>query len=149
MASKTPRIDSAIGAADVTIGIDAHGFIPSDIEFIEVPANLVIIELGLPNQYTYAEYYIYMYAIFIKPILLNYLYDNNYDNKSLYKLSDLLQNHGHIDVSIYTNERGILIQKYLLDGKFEELSSDPFPAKSLDFHKKLKRCPTSPIVVSD
>ena len=114
---KTPRIDSATGAGTYTIGIDAHGLIPSgNIEFIEVPENFVIIELGLPSQYTYAKYYEYMYAIFIKPILLNYLYDN----KSLYEITAILKEGGDID-DIYTEEGGNSIQRYLLDGNFEEL----------------------------
>ena len=136
-------IKSVLEERDLIIGIDAHGiYSPASLEHkVEIPKNLIVIEIGLPTQYTYAKYYDYMYAIFIKPILLNYLYDSTSEMDNLYKmLKRGVDLYSYSD--IYIDKDGQEIQKNLLYGNYDVLRNPRYKAmddvSKREFESKLE-----------
>jgi hypothetical protein len=59
----------------VQMHVDLGGVAAAREALSDTPTpNLVIIEMGLPSQSVYARFYDYMYAIFVDPINLEFLY---------------------------------------------------------------------------
>lgn len=141
---ETPIIDSILEPR-FCISLNVHGayYIEKDKTFptklvvaeTTVPPNLVIIEMGLPSQSVYARFYDYMYAIFVDPINLDFLY------KPKFTMADFVrdrENAFNKDI-----KRAKLVQEAILRGDYDFFYKNPYyeglsPEEQLEFQGKLE-----------
>lgn len=116
---KTPIINSILEPR-FCISLNVHGAYDKKTYTI-VPANFVVIEMGLPSQSVYARFYDYIYAIFVDPINLNFL------DYPKFTMQDFTRDRDNImfDKDI---QRGKTIQEAILRGDYASLYDDKYEA---------------------
>lgn len=134
---ETPIIDSILEKR-FCVSLNVHGAYDKK-ESTTVPPNLVIVEMGLPSQSVYARFYDYMYAIFVDPINLDFLY------KPKFTMADFVrdrENAFNKDI-----KRAKLVQEAILRGDYDFFYKNPYyegltPEEQLEFQGKLEELDT-------
>ena len=130
---KTPIINSILEPR-FCISLNVHGAYDRK-EYTTGPPNLVIIEMGLPSQSVYARFYDYMYAIFVDPINLDFLYTPKFT------MADFVRDRENVFKKDIT--RAKRSQEAIIRGDYDFFYKNPYyegltPEQKFEFQAKLE-----------